>query len=88
MHALCRTLNKVLGDAWYCLLKPTASYLSIGDRGAVLLGQEGLATPTVPGMDHPLVAPPLEEFADMFSDLAFPPDVHIAYNIDLIDPVS
>ena len=47
------------------------SFLSIGDRNALV--QEVLATPTVLGMDHTLVAPLLGEFANVFSDPAIGP---------------
>ena len=52
------------------------------------VGKKGLATLTVLGMDHTLVAPLLKEFADVFSNPVLSPDMHVTYDIHLIDPTS
>ena len=54
LRVLQRTLFKGPGDV--CLLQPMVLYMSIEDSNALGVGQEGLATPTVQGMDHLLVA--------------------------------
>ena len=63
-------------------------FLSMGDSSALGVGQEGLATPTVLGIEHLLIAPLLKEFVDVFHDPVFPTDIHITHDIDLIDPMS
>ena len=82
MHGLYKTFHKGLGDVWYYLLQPIASCLFIRDSSAPGAGQEGLATPIVPGMHLLLVAPLLKEFIDVFSNPVFPPDMHVTFYID------
>ena len=38
LHALYKTLCKIPGDAWYCILQPVASCLSMGDNIAPGVG--------------------------------------------------
>ena len=74
-----------------CMLLSFATYgfLSIYERQQCTGGgEEGLPTPTVLGMDHPLVAPLPKEFTDMFSDLVFSPAMHNTHDIHLIVPTS
>ena len=86
--ALHRTFYKGLEGALCCLLKHAASCLFMGDSSAPGVGQEGLATPTVLGIDHPLVVSLLNEFTNIFCDPIFPLDIHFTHDLDLIDPAS
>ena len=74
--AFCKTLCKCLGDVWFYLLQLTTSCLPMGDSSAPGVGQEGLATLTILGMDYPLVASFLEEFINIVSDPVFLPYVY------------
>ena len=52
------------------------------------MGQEGLGTPNIPNMDHPLVTPLLEKFVDVFGDPFFLLDIYVIHDIYLIDPMA
>ena len=85
---LCPAKDFAQGDALYCLLQPATSYLSMQNSSALGLGQEGLLTPTVLGINHPLVALLFKDSVDISSNPIFLPDIYITHNIDLIDPTS
>ena len=87
LHTLHETLHKAMGYTWCYLLQSAAFYLSMGDSSSLVVVQEGFITLTILGMDHPMVAPFLKEFADVFSDPVFPPGIYITRDIDLIDPM-
>ena len=50
------------------------------------MGHKDPAGPTAPGADHPLVAPLLTEFLDVFSELVFPLESQLTHDIELLDP--
>ena len=60
----------------------------MGNSSAPGLVQEGLVNPIVPGMDHPLFAPLLKEFMDVFFNSVFLPEMYVTHDIGLIDPTS
>ena len=72
LWSLLKTIGKVCATAWFCLLQPGASHLAMGVSKQPQVGHKDLASPTAPGADHPLVAPLLTEFLDVFSQPEFP----------------
>ena len=69
-------------------LQPAASCVSMVDHSALGVEQKGLATPTVLGIDHPLVLPLLKKFVDVFCDPVFPPDTYIIHDLVFFYPTS
>ena len=45
-----------------------------------------MAGPIAPGADHPLVAPLVTGFLDVFSEPVFPAESRLAHDIELLDP--
>ena len=72
-----QSLSKGEGDAWHCSLQLVAFYLSVGDNSTPGLGQKGLATPNISGIDYPLVAPLFEKFVYISNNPVFLPDTYI-----------
>ena len=60
----------------------------MGYRSALGVGQEGLATPTILGMDHLLFAPVFKELIQMYPLPYLPTRYMFTHNINLIDPMS
>ena len=58
LYALQRHLCKGLGDAWYCLLQPVASCLSMGGQQCTGVRIEGISYPNCPGHRSPIGCSP------------------------------